>query len=303
VNTWVETADFQQVMQLSHTWDLTALNRHLEARLAATQGRERAFWLLVRANRRAMDVQVSHVLDAAWADLEEALRIAPDDPSNRADTLAAALNICLTTERSELFLPTLKGLRHCYYLVDPVGVFWQYVGIMHMKRRRWHQAARALERAIVEFTELEPVRKELYECRLSHCYAWRAIGLVACGRIEESVASIELGQALARRQPPQGLNHLLFATAQAEVALHEGRPQVARSALQHGLVLDSDANRPKQPPSQLAEIDLLAARIARAEGNQVGFTHFCNKALAICDQYKLPLTAARVRAVLAGANM
>lgn len=303
MNSLIETADFQRVMQLSHTGDRTALNREVQDRLAAAQGRERAFWLTVRANQRVMGTQLTHVLDAAWSDLEEALRIAPDDPSNRANTLATLLNICLISERAAMFLPTLKALRHCYRLVDPPAIFWQYLAILHFRRRRWHQSARAFGRAIAEFNRLEPVRKALYECRFAHCHAWHAITLVACGRVEAAAAALEAGLLWAQRQPPQGLNHIMFAMAQAELALHAGHLQEARSALQRGLMLDSMSNRPKQAPAQVAETALLAARIARAEGNEVGFAHFCSKALAICDEYKLPLTAARVRAVMAGAHM
>ncbi|HWI65891.1 MAG TPA: hypothetical protein VNT75_29025 [Symbiobacteriaceae bacterium] len=298
---WVDSIQYRQVMNACRANDRNTLNHIIEERLAAVTGPERAFWLRVRAAQRARDALMPHLVEMAWVDLRDALQAAPDDQEERMQTLLAAFGLSLTGERPDKLVEFLKAMRPGFRRLADTPFFWQGLGFMNMKRGRWRKAARAFGRAIATFDLLSPYEQELYACRPAHFHAWRAICLVGCGETERAAADMDTANGLAQTHPPQNINHSALGVAQAELALERGLIQEARTALQHGVMQDALLKRPKAEPAHLAERELLAARIARAEGNHVGFGHFCEKALAICTQYRLPLTEQRVRAVMAGA--
>lgn len=301
METWVDSVQFRQVMNACRANDRNTLNRIVEERLSAVAGSERAFWLRVRAAQRARDALMPHLVEMAWVDLEEALQAASDDLQEQLQTLSAAFGLSLTGERPDKAAQLLKALRRNFRHLKAMPFFWQGLGFLNMKRGRWCKAARAFDRAIAAFDHLSEYEKELYACRQVHFHAWRSVCLLACGDRDGAARDLEKALALAELHPPQNLNHSALGVAKAELALERGLIQEARVALQHGVMQDALLKRPKAEPAHLAERELLAARIARAEGNQVGFDHFCDKALSICAQYRLPLTEGRVRAVIAGA--
>lgn len=302
METWIDSEEYQQAMDACRHNDRTTVNRIIEERLAAVDGPERAFWLRVRAYQRARDALLPHLVELAWADLEEAGRAAGKDEDVQLNTMAAAFAISLRGEYVDRVYTVLKALRREYRKLTVVPFFWQDMGALNMKRGRWKRAARAFDRAIEGFHSLTEHERGLYACRIIHFHAWRAVCHVACGDNARASADVEAAWSLAAQHPPQNINHLLLGMARAELALQSGELQEARVALQNGMMEDSSFKRPRTAPAQMAETELLAARIARAEGNQVGFQFFCDKALAICRQHRLPLTEARVQAVVAGAE-
>jgi len=92
------------------------------------------------------------------------------------------------------------------------------------------------------------------------------------------------------------------ALAQAELALHQGEFKAAHAALQQGLARNAETPYARLKPLTQVKVELFAARLARAQGNMVGFQHFAQRALAIAREEDLPLSAAAVTAVIQGAE-
>ncbi|HYF80303.1 MAG TPA: hypothetical protein VD973_24610 [Symbiobacteriaceae bacterium] len=295
MSAWVESVEYQQAMNACRTNNRAALDRIIEERLATVNGPERAFWLSIRAGRRAKDAVLPDLLEFAWADLEEAHRAAPDDLAASAMALSAAFRIAVHGEMADRAVKYLIPLRHVHARA-PVPFFWQDMGQLNMKRGRWHKAVQAFDRALTLYQSLDDYERTLHECRPPHFHAWRGISLANLGLVEQARQDVDRAFALSAELPAQNINHLALGTGRAEVALAAGLLQEARTALQQGLMNHSLHKRPRATPAQLAETEFLAARIARAEGNVVGFDSFCEKALKICRQHRLVMTEAKVRA-------
>lgn len=295
MSAWVESVEYQQAVNACRNNNRAALDRIIEERLATVGGSERAFWLSIRASHRAKDAVLPHLMDFAWADLEEARRAAVNDLAASAMAISAAFKIAVHGEMADRAVQYLKPLRHVHGCA-PLPFFWQDMGELNMKRGRWHKAVQAFGRALAIYDSLDEYEKTLHECRPPHFYAWRAISLAHLGSVAKARQDVDRAFALSSELPAANINHLTLGTARAEVALAAGSPQEARTALQQGLMNHSLHKRPRATPAQLAETEFLAARIARAEGNVVGFDNFCEKALAICRQHRLSMTEARVRA-------
>lgn len=299
---WVESEPFQQVMNACRTNDRNTLNRIVEERLATANGPERAFWLRIRAKQRSRDALFPQMMEVAWADLEEARRNDTGSSEGHLETLSDAFGLSLKSERVDRLISVLQAIRLEYGRLDALPFFWQDLGMLNMRRGRWRKAARAFTRAMEAFGRLTMREQSTFACRLAHFHAWRSMCLVACNNSVGAAADLETALTLAAGEPERNISHLTMGMARAELALQRGLLQEARVALQHGVMQDAMLKRPKAMPAQMADTELLAARIARAEGNPVGFAHFCEKALAVCTQYRLPLTESRIRAVMAGAS-
>lgn len=295
MSSWVESVEYQQAVSACRTNNHTALDRIIEERLATVNGPERAFWLSIRAGRRAKKAVLPNLLEFAWADLEEAHRAALDDLAARAMALSAAFKIAVHGEMADRAVTYLIPLRHVHGCA-PLPFFWQEMGQLNLKRGRWHKAVRAFDRAISLYQSLDDFERKLHECRPPHFHAWRAISYANLGLVERARQDVDRAFTLSAGLPAENINHLVLGAARAEVALAAGLLQEARTALQQGLMNHSLHRRPRATPAQLAETEFLAARIARAEGNLVGFDSFCEKALKICQQHRLLMTEAKVRA-------
>lgn len=295
MSAWVESVEYQQAVNACRMNNRTALNRIIEERLATVDGSERAFWLSIRAGHRAKDAVLPDMMEFAWADLEEARRAATNDLAASAMAVSAAFKIAVHGEMADRAVQYLKPLRHVHGCA-PLPFFWQDMGELNMKRGRWHKAVKAFDRAIAVYDSLDSYERMLHECRPPHFHAWRAISLAQLGQLEQARQDVDHAFALSAELPAANVNHLVLGIARAEVALAAGSLQEARTALQQGLMNHSLHKRPRATPAQLAETEFLAARIARAEGNVVGFDSFCEKALRICQQHRLSMTEAKVRA-------
>lgn len=296
----MESEPFQQLMEACRTRDYVALDQLVQARLHVTAGPEKAFWMRVRASQRARPPLLPQVLDTALVDLDEAVRLAPQDPENHAKALTNALGLCMRTEQESRLPAILKRVRRQSRVLAAHPMFWHNLAMLYIKKRRWHQGARAFARGIAAFQAAPAVYRSMYQCRLAQFHALRGSALLGSGRVAEAEMAVASALEWSRRMNPEVLDHIVLGLAQGELALHHGDVQQARAFLQQGIVRNSTHNR-RHDPSRQAETELFAARLARAEGNEEGFRHFCARAQAICTQFNLPLSAAGVQAVLAGA--
>lgn len=301
MDAWIESVSYQELVLACRSGDQGKQAAIVERRLAETNGAEKAFWLRARARQRIKGAALPPFSELAWSDLVEALHVAPQDHPTWAITLSAALDLCVTTESFQRAAPTLKNVRWISGALRKEPVFWHSVGMLRLKLRKWCAAERAFTRALRAYSTLSATRKDNLQCRLAHSYAWRAVAAAASGMAEQAAADVEQAFAMAACAP-HGVQFAILGLAKAEVAFSAGRVQEARIALQQGLMEDGLQGRKRLAPSHQVETELLAARMARAEGNMVGFAHFCDRALALCNQYDLSLTRDCVQAVQAGAE-
>lgn len=301
MDAWTEITHYDEWVQACLSNDQGRQTAILERRLAEAEGPEKAFWLRARARLRVKGTVVPQISALAWTDLEEALHVTAEGHPEWAATLASAMDLCVTTELFEQAAPTFSKVNWLASSLRREPLFWHSLGYRHIKRRNWPGANRAYTRAIQAFEALPLARQGRLQCRQTHNYAWRAVARAAIGQM--GPASADVAQAFTRAGAcSHGVQFAILGLAKAEVAFQAGRLQEARSALQQGLMLDHLEARRKLAPSQVAETELFAARMARAEGNMVGFVHFCDRALSLCDQHDLPLTRTCVIAVRAGAE-
>lgn len=297
----MESEPYQQLMEACRTQDLSTQDQIVKARLHATAGPEKAFWLRIRASQRARAPLLPQVLESALVDLDEALRLAPQDPENQARTVTNALGLCVRTEQLERLPAILRQIRQKPPVLATLPMFWLNLGSLHLKKRKWHQGARAFARGIAAFEASPHVYRHHFQCRLALFYALYGSSLAGCGRAAEAESAVAQALNLACPLRPEVLDHVVLGLAQGELALQRGDVQAARVLLQQGIVRNN-ANRRRNDPSRQAETELFAARLARAEGNAEGFHYFCSRAQVICTQYNLSFSAAAVEAVLAGAD-
>jgi tetratricopeptide (TPR) repeat protein len=299
---WFKSEPYQQLMAATRQDDVIRQTQIIEGCISASAGADQAFWLLIRCGmRNGAAVSAPSLRERAWADLEEAFRIAPDDHRIREHVLFSSLGLCIGTEKLGRMMPFVRALRRD--IVEPKdGAFFNYnLGILHLRRGRWQAAYRALCRAETGMLSLSPDAQAACRDQLGLLYMKRTVAALACDRPD--VAAGDLAAATAIYAAMQyKFSGVFIAIARAELALYQGQFQQARASLQLGLVQDRTRDYAKLAPSVQTDVELLTARIARAEGNQESFTHFCGRALAIAQQQDLSISLARVRAVMAGAR-
>ncbi|HLN61172.1 MAG TPA: hypothetical protein VK464_06415 [Symbiobacteriaceae bacterium] len=297
----MQSESYQQFMNACIASDATTQFAIINTQLATVAGAERAFWLRVRANERARSAMLPHDAQLVWLDLDEAVRTAPDDVDNRAQALVHSLGVCVRTERVDRFHAIQQSMRQWSRTIARMPYFWQNMALLHMRRRRWHQALCDCTKALQTVHGNSATLPDLKLCHQAHLHMYRSLAHMACGHLQQAMSDLAHAQLLAEQHNPARINHVAFALAEGELHFRQGSTQLARAALQKGL-MKSASYKQRPDPWRLVETELLAARLARAEGNAVGFEHFCSRALTLCSQYDLPLSAASVAAVLAGAE-
>jgi tetratricopeptide (TPR) repeat protein len=297
----MQSEPYQHFMEACRSANTSAQTEIIEARLAVAAGAERAFWLRIRANQRTRSITLPQMLQLAWSDLEEALRTAPNDTENLMAATVHALSLCVRSERMERFGEIWASIRRQRRLVANMPLFWQSVAMFHLRRRRWHQARSHFTRAIHILQENSPYPPDPTTCRLTNAYLHRSVAALACSQPDQATADLVTAQRLAERLTAAQVSHLGLALAEGELHYSRGSLQLARAALQKGLMKNASL-KSRPDPWRLVETELFAARLARAEGNMVSFEHFCNRGLDICTEHNLPLSTAAVKAVLAGAE-
>jgi len=295
---WYSSPRYLEFVAAIHSGDLIALTVRLERALAETHGAELAFWLGIRASRRIR--VVSPMMDLAWDDLDEAMRLAPEDEEVQRGVLVNGLAVWLMTERSDRLRPLLTALRpHLWRLLrDPL--IRTNLAALHMRSMRWATAYRAFTGALTRLHRMPPdVVRRRWGGFVPPLYARRAVTAIACGRMADAAADVATADSLAGPANASGSSAVVLTLARAELALARGRIQDARSELQREMPRRSD--RPPVALDLRVEAELLAARLARAENNTGAFQHFCGRALALLEPQDLPVTRRHIQAVIDGA--
>lgn len=301
METYKASEPYQQLVVAIRSREYARATQIIEAQITASTGPERAFWLLVRMGKRSTGPFVPGNLALAWGDLEEALRAAPDDRHVQESALAGAMHVLLNTERPERLVPLVRLLGPRLASLKRTWVFAYNVGCLHMLTGQWGQAFRAMTRALEGFQALSPQAAAPIQGHLPNLYCWRAVCALTCNHAELAAADIEAADRLILTVAPASRSPVTLAMAKAELALAGGRLGDGRAVLQGGIA-ESGLNLHVSSSPILIKVDLLAARIARADSNPAGFRHFADKALARAEHHNLPLSAAMVHRVMAGAD-
>ncbi|HYG56776.1 MAG TPA: hypothetical protein VD902_01720, partial [Symbiobacteriaceae bacterium] len=178
---WKESAPYQELLHACRAKDHDRQHAIVEQRLAETAGSERAFWLRIRARQRARGAVLPSLSELAWLDLQEALRLAPENQETWAKSLSLALDLCTTTENLQRLEPTLERAKWAFATMRTQHAFWHAIGFLNVKHRKWPNARRCFSRAIRAVEALPPAGQQELACRLAAMLSWRAIAYVAGG--------------------------------------------------------------------------------------------------------------------------
>lgn len=290
----------QQLVVAVRSSDYVRTTQIIAEQISRTTGSERAFWLFVRVGQWGV-VATEANIRRAWADLEEALQTAPEDPEVRETALYTALGYAVMTEKLERLLAVVRQVRPDLPRLKQDWRYWHNVGDLHGLKGHWRQAYGACQRALDSFHRQSSQAVASFQGYLPLLYCRRAIGAAACGDAAQAAQDIQTAEEQYTRVSAPAQNPLAVAMAAAELALCQGRLGQARAALQLGV--EKAGLKLNQPDDRrLVQVDLLAGRIARADGNAAGFRHFCERALARTQTLDLAFSAARIRRVLEGAE-
>lgn len=292
---------YQRLIKAVIGRDYPGIHRIIEEQLAGTTGAEKAFWLFTRSGKWGI---VTNELNRqrAWDDLEEALRTAPDDLDVGRFALNSALGKSLQTEKLDRLQGVIRRLQPNLRRLKTGWAYWLHIGDLHGLKGHWRQAYSAFDRSIQQFHEQGPEAHDSFKGYLPRLHCQRAVGAVACGHPGQAATDVETARHLFTTVSATAQNPLTMAVALAELALCRGERAEARSALQAG-VTGAGLNPGHMPGDRrMIQVDLLAARIARADGNAAGFRHFAEKALSRAEQLDLQLSAAQIRRVMAGSE-
>jgi tetratricopeptide (TPR) repeat protein len=273
--------------------------RIVEQQVSNTSGTEKVFWLILRLERRQDTCRSPRDVRLLWSDLAEILAAGPHEPGVIECVINKAVQLYWISEHSDqlaAMLPVFRPFRGRGLMNMLVR---QNLGELAIRKRRWYSAYRHYSLALDTFQASSGSERKLLEGVAQHQYAQRAQAAAIMGRMQPAQADIAAAQALAASKPPGVRRNYPLALAEATMAYLERRYQDARSILQY-----ADATTPAHGRPVYADVDflLMAARIARAEGNMPSFHHFCQQAQAICTEHEMPLTGAAVQAVISGAD-
>jgi tetratricopeptide (TPR) repeat protein len=263
----------------------------------STEGAEKAYWLRYRASAK-QDFGRGGNPEAIEADWAEAMRAWPEDV---ATPVYAALNRAMSEQQMSHLKEIPRHLRHAaYQRLNGEWVFWSNIGYLRWLRGRFYQSYRAYTRTVYLYRNLPAEKRKNNGGWAVPIYCWHGRAALRLGRLEEAVADVAQATAVDQERERKHLHPIFLAVARAELAFAEGRFQAAIEEIQIGRSR-STAGAFGLPPVSQIECDLIAARVARAEGNPVGFQHFCERALQVAVDQKLAFSEAEVKAVLNGA--
>lgn len=277
--------------------DAATIMRLTTEQIESTEGAEKAYWLRHRAMAKR---QYGNALTEASvdADLTEANLV---DPTDVTSAVKDILNRAVVEQRlsylAQIDCRLRSAIRRELY---GDWRYWAQIAHLHRIRRRFYQSYRAFSRELRLFLNLSPeeMRNNVGWTIPISCNHARAA--LRAAKLDEAVTSLERAIAVDRAVERKHMNPIYIAIAQAEVAFAQGRYPEAIQALHAGRSRAAAKEFRPMPLDQIAA-DLIAARVARAEGNMAGFQHFCERALAVAVENSLPLSEAEVRAVLNGA--
>lgn len=296
-----ESEPYRELIDAIRTRDYARSAAIVNAQIAQSGGPEHLFWRCVRVELSWQTCRTPADYAESWPELERIYRLDPGNPLVQQRVLALASHVLLATERG--YPPWVRELRPGLRLMRSEGAqYWTRRALWHELQRRWLPAYRAYSKAIACHEALPDAQKHAFAGRLVFLLAGRAICGLACKQLATVKTDIELSSTLLDQFPRNYMSPLLTALAQAELALFEGRFRDARTALQQGLARNAETAYARLKADKQVRVELFAARLARAEGNLVSFEHFAKRALAIATEHGLPMSAAAVKAVMAGAE-
>jgi hypothetical protein len=296
-----QTPRYRAFQAACRSVDNAAQARIIQEAVAQTTGEEKAFWLRFQEGQRWV-TKYFHPTDAVmgWVELHHMLANAGNDAGMYRDLIIRAVGLYFMTERRDLWAALFPELRPHLRLINHSWAFCHHLGHLRLRQRRWRAAYVTTNRAMARVQAKYPDR---YGDSVTwiHMLTLRAVAATAMGWLGVAEKDVELATALEARLDRRLMEPYGLALAQSELAFAQGRFQGARAALQEGMAR-STTSQHKPHPYQQVDFDLLAARIARAEGRMASFQHFCEQALNRCLEWGLQLSEARVRAIMAGAE-
>ncbi|HLN61174.1 MAG TPA: hypothetical protein VK464_06425 [Symbiobacteriaceae bacterium] len=294
---FIESEAYQELVRASRSSDFARQAQIVEQQIASTQGAERAFWLHVRLARKIGICRTPRELINLVPEFKDLVSVPPNDLDRVQSIAATAINLYVYGERSDALAYVLPLLRPHRRALAQVHGIRHNLGLLFVKKRRWHSAYRNLSLCLELWKQQPQVEQESKGGYRYFVHAQRAVAAVALGRYDEAATSIAGAHAVMAQRPPGYFQPAFVSLAEAALAHAQGEYQTARNFLQTANVTSKMG-----APWLTFDFLLMAARIARSEGNQNGFTHFCQQARALCAEYDMPLSAAAVEAVANGAE-
>lgn len=263
--------------------------------IAQSTGVERAHWLLIRAG--GMFTLLAPPLDAIRSDVDAALALAPEDPEIVASAGLTILGIVMKTEQAAEMGHWWRIIPRAVRQTPDPWMFHSNFGLLAWRRQRLGPALRHFNKVLAEMAVWAPERLQAYQGRyfLAHCS--RANIALEAGEMELAERDIQAADAMYESVSHVYVSDRLLALAKAGLALHRGDLQGARQALQMIRAREREPRYTRDPYFQQAEMDLVAARIALAEGNLPAFHHFTEQALGLAERNRMAMTARRIRAI------
>lgn len=298
MQSWYESEPFQRLRAAVRANDYAAISQVMEEQVAMTEGADKAFWLMVRMGKWTR-YPATRMISRAWDDLEEALRVAPDHPGTQSSALYIALGLTVETERTERLAGVIRLLQPNVRWLQTDPRFWLNLGLLHYRRGQHKPAIGSFARTADGYHRQTPEFQASFGCHLVTAHALGALCSVRYGDLEGARLGIARMEQLYAELAPSAREPVVVSLPKAELALYEGRLHDARSLMQ-AAVLEKGWDPGQLSASPLLiEVDLLAARTALAESNEAGFRSFCDKALARALHHDRPITAARIRRMMA----
>lgn len=296
-SSYFESEAYQELVQAYRARDYALQGQIIERQVATTKGNENAFWLRVRLDRRVSFCSTPREFMNLKPDLEALLSVAAEDPEHIHSLATTAIHLYLNGEYGDALARVLPLLRPFRQVLSNSHGIRHNLGLLFAKKRRWHSAFRNLTLSLKLFDLLPKARQEAQGGYRYFVYTQQAIVAVALNRYDTAAESIAGAHAVMATRPPGYFHPAFVGLAEAALAHARGEYQLARSFLQ-------TANATAKTGIPWVEFDflLMAARMARSEGNLSSFHHFCQQARALCAKHDMPLSAAAVQAVANGAE-
>lgn len=297
-DSFFETEAYQQLVQAVRAENTQRMSEIIRKQVSSTAGAEQFFWLNLQLESRLRYTCTPGEMLGHWGAVMDLANAAGEDATLRQKAVAQAFAVLTTCERVGEVASFCLRLRDGYFLHRRTWTYWYNRGLLYMLQSRYVLGHDAFTRALQMFGQLPPAQFSATRGWISSIHAHLAICAVANGLPE--TAESELRAAISS-QLDQSRRPWLILMGDAELALFRRAFSAARTALQLAR-LESEANGSGRNPSSQIAMELIAARIARAEGNLLGFQHFASRALALTQQHDLPLSRARVRRIMEGAE-
>lgn len=294
-----ESEPYLELTKAVRQKDMARAGAIIAEQIAASTGEDRLAWMRMQVSSRLLYAKTPRQKLDHWPMVAGLADEAGPDPDKQRSVIGWAQVLLLETERVQ------ELARFCLRLRPGYALFmrnrWAHHNnraMLHSLHGRWVRAYRAYTRSMEAFEQFPEAQKAALRGHVAAQLAERSICASAMGRLDRCEA--DLREARAIREGLPGEFPWYMYLAEAELALNRVQYARARAALQTAIVRlksDSTANAPRGQ----VRIELLAARVARAEGNASGFQHFASRALAIATEHDLKLSEAEVRRVMDGA--